>query len=953
MSTRTMNAKQLSLGLLCLLLLLIPSLHGQQHISSQLRNKVRPGSESGWLQFQAGEHSATFFDNNATALGISPQDEMKRMRQETDQLGFTHESYQQFHLGVPIEGAVYKVHSLNGEVQKSNGLLAQDLILDVVPNIREDRALKIALNHIGAQVYAWEDPMMESLFQHAHRDTQDSFLPKAAFMIADRDFAPKTLDYVLVYKFDIYTAVPMGRKWIYVDAKDGSIVKELDAHMTIGVPGTAHTRYSGTRTIITDSTANGFSLLDDTRGDGIETLDMLNLNSSHPFGVPDAVPFTDTDNVWDDTTNLDDAALDAHWGAEMTYDYFLEKHGRNSYDDNGSPIVAYIHHPFFGVATWFNSTMFFGDGGTITNNNPLTPIDLVAHEFAHGVTEHTANLIYAQESGALNESFSDIFGNAVEYFAKSNDANWAIGESMGYVARSMSDPYSEGNPDTYQGNAWHTASDDNGGVHINSGVQNFWFYLLVEGGSGTNDHGAPYQVNGIGWDAATQIAYRNLSVYLGPSSVYEDARNGAIQSAIDLFGLCSNEYQQVVNAWAAVGLGRPIANNDFGLIDIKQIPDCESGEDETIEISFQYFGCQAISGPTKIPLAYAVVDPVSTAIELIDLPNGAQPGEIFTHAFQTKVDFSAKRNFEMFAKAFYVLDPNSTNDNSDILHIRNPVSPIGHTITFESTPQQTSTVDSFFIESGSRADVKILDEVGLNASHAISMEGGTAFLQAFPGLWGRDPFVDNLPIKSRVCLCADGRDYTHMSLSFDLRQTYSGYRFGPGTTVQGASRFRLMINEEELMQTQPQTKEADPFVRHQINLDSYAGELFQVCFEGITFAAANQRPGDSTGDRVFIDNILLEGSQLPTAIDLPRTEQLSVFPNPSTSQFALRIKRSAAGRLNLRITDFLGQPILQQDWQVSGGTQSLALDLSQQAAGVYVLRLSDGEKSWTRKLIKQ
>lgn len=122
----------------------------------------------------------------------------------------------------------------------------------------------------------------------------------------------------------------------------------------------------------------------------------------------------------------------------------------------------------------------------------------------------------------------------------------------------MSDPNSMGHPDTYLGNFWVDtcfSCYDNGGVHINSNVQNYWYYLLSEGGSGTNDNGDSYNVNSIGLNSASLIAYRTLSVYLTPSSNFQDARNYSIQSAIDLFGVYSNEHAAVEDAWYAVGIG--------------------------------------------------------------------------------------------------------------------------------------------------------------------------------------------------------------------------------------------------------------------------------------------------------------------------------------------------------------------------------------------------------------
>ena len=164
-----------------------------------------------------------------------------------------------------------------------------------------------------------------------------------------------------------------------------------------------------------------------------------------------------------------------------------------------------------------------------------------------------------------------IFGNLVEFDVKGHPSvgsgDWAIGEEIvpgGPGIRNMQNPNAFGDPDTYFGTFWAPlGGPDNGGVHTNSGVQNFWFYLLSEGGSGTNDNGDSYSVTGIGTTKAAAIAYRNLTVYLTPGSPYEDARHGSELAAEDLYG-AGSELQAVKDAWDAVGVeeGAPLAQLD-------------------------------------------------------------------------------------------------------------------------------------------------------------------------------------------------------------------------------------------------------------------------------------------------------------------------------------------------------------------------------------------------------
>ena len=282
--------------------------------------------------------------------------------------------------------------------------------------------------------------------------------------------------------------------------------------------------------------------------------------------------------------------LDAHWGMEKTLDFYREKFNRNSFDDNGTVVYQLVNQPadkMLFAALPLNAfavniypfPMVYGMGmvssvDTLKQKSmkPLVSIDIMAHEFSHLVINQNGNggLTYFGESGALNESFADIMGISVKNYATGKN-DWLIGSGVLVnmpCMRSMKNP-KDGltpQPDTYNaGMNWADVTDnsdkgDNGGVHTNSGVQNYWYYLLSEGGNGTNDINNTYNVKGIGLDKAIQIAYRNLIYYLTPEATHEDARNGSIQAAIDLFGKDSQEYQSVVNAWYAVGVGSAYAS---------------------------------------------------------------------------------------------------------------------------------------------------------------------------------------------------------------------------------------------------------------------------------------------------------------------------------------------------------------------------------------------------------
>jgi Zn-dependent metalloprotease len=312
-----------------------------------------------------------------------------------------------------------------------------------------------------------------------------------------------------------------------------------------------------------------FGKLNLNNGNSTDTVSFnINITGTGSF------PWSDTANNNGSyiTANVANPALDAHWGIERTFDYYQSVFNRTSYDNNGGPVVNYVNgiwptsytqNNAAAMPSPYNSMVYgMGDG---VYTNPFVAIDVTGHEFTHMVVEHNGHngLRYRGESGALNESFADIFGTCVEFYAKPATANWTIGEQVyinGDYMRSMANPKIRNNPDTYGGQYWMdptNLNNDNGGVHYNSGLQNKWFYLLCQGGSGTNDNGYSYNVTAIGMEKAEKIAYRNLTEYMTNRADYEDAYNGSLQAVLDLYNndTTSTEYKNVREAWYAVGLG--------------------------------------------------------------------------------------------------------------------------------------------------------------------------------------------------------------------------------------------------------------------------------------------------------------------------------------------------------------------------------------------------------------
>lgn len=267
-------------------------------------------------------------------------------------------------------------------------------------------------------------------------------------------------------------------------------------------------------------------------------------------------------------------AIDVHWGMSTTYDYFYQTFSRRGVDDNNKRLVGFVNPPASlpslknakfpnnSCAVSGTGYYFFGMGDH-KQFGPLVCLDVVAHEYAHGITNSNTghSLPTSGEGGAINESFSDIFACAVERFAY-GETDWEMTTQAildGSCMRSLKDPKrTEKNlhpsPNTYKGDLWDFQKQD---VHINCGGQNYWFYLLCNGGMGTvDDHGiAPWRVEGIGFDAAIRIAYRTYIYYVNAMTTYTSLRENTLQAARDLYGADSNAERAVANAWHAVGIG--------------------------------------------------------------------------------------------------------------------------------------------------------------------------------------------------------------------------------------------------------------------------------------------------------------------------------------------------------------------------------------------------------------
>jgi Zn-dependent metalloprotease len=254
----------------------------------------------------------------------------------------------------------------------------------------------------------------------------------------------------------------------------------------------------------------------------------------------------------------DQSANEAYDGLGDTFDFYLTAYQRNSIDDHGLPLVATVHYDQqYDNAFWNGHQMVFGDGDGQIFNRFTTSVDVIGHELTHGVTGSEVNLTYLGQSGALNESVSDVFGSLVKQYVlkqTANEADWLIGAGLltfdGQALRSMQAPGTaydndlmgkDPQPATMTG--YLQTAEDNGGVHTNSGIPNHAFFLVATA------------IGGNAWLKAGQIWYDTIrDKSLRPAANFAAFAGRTVANAGHRYGTSSTEQKAVIDAWQQVGV---------------------------------------------------------------------------------------------------------------------------------------------------------------------------------------------------------------------------------------------------------------------------------------------------------------------------------------------------------------------------------------------------------------
>ena len=485
---------------------------------------------------------AEFFERYSKEIGLTPRDEFVVIKEQKGLNNFSHVRYQQVHDGIPVFGASYILHTKDGYVTAANGNFLPAIDMELTPIFSAQQALTLAMSDMGAEEYEWQ----------AHTK---SAAPVLELNIINEQLTKYNGNYNLVYRIELRSHAPIEAYEYYIDAHSGIILHKLDLHEGHGVPGSGKTRYYGEQTFIVDSIApDEFILRDPTRcANGINIL-----NDGQGS-------FSSTTSHFDlENEEQNEVAVDAHYLTSRYYDLL-----RDNFDwlglDNEDRSMNICVHARGGTnlvnAYWDGTFAWFGNGDC--NHGPLVTAEVVAHEFMHGIIDHTSRLIYSDEPGAINESLADVMGQYLEYILDEDNFSWELGNSFGITElsvpfRVMDDPTSMGHPEYYRGPNWQ----DGANVHVNSAIGNLFYVMLADGRSGTNLDGEDYNVIGVGVVEAAQFIFHTNRHYLMESSDYNAYYEASLLAAEEFYAGDPDMLFNIQEAWKAVGLPADIIKTD-------------------------------------------------------------------------------------------------------------------------------------------------------------------------------------------------------------------------------------------------------------------------------------------------------------------------------------------------------------------------------------------------------
>jgi bacillolysin len=499
------------------------------------------------------------WDAAVTRMSRDGELRIRRVTDDTLLAGRSHERFDQYYKGIRVFGGDMARQMDRAVPVSIFGQLYTAIELDPTPVLSADEAIAAVQRVTGQPMVVNQTPEL-------------MVLPLG------------TGGYALTYRLRIATQI--DRVVYFIDARDGGgVVLQYSDLQHQSAVGSGQGVFGDTKKVSARAVSGFFVAEDLFRPPDIATFDMKGnvartmnfLNGVVSLGLNDFA--SSSNDTW-----TDGADVDGHVYAGYTYDYYFKRFGRRGLDNSDLPATVLVHpvrRADIGTAspdtvnTFYLNAFYAGDGVVVYGEGlpagfVLQPfrqtvdyfsggLDIVAHELSHGVTEFSSGLIYLNESGALNEAFSDIMGVSVKFFFRQAgggvmQANYELGADVirpGGI-RSFDNPSVFGDPDHYSKRV--SGTDDNGGVHTNCTIIDHAFYLAIEGGTNRTSSLTVQGVGSANREQIEKVFYRGFTFLLSSNATFSMARAATIQAARDLYGSGSASERAVTQAWTAVGV---------------------------------------------------------------------------------------------------------------------------------------------------------------------------------------------------------------------------------------------------------------------------------------------------------------------------------------------------------------------------------------------------------------
>jgi bacillolysin len=495
---------------------------------------------------------------DGTVDRLSRDGDLRLVQQRTDPLvpSRAHERFTQSYRGVRVFGGDITRQTENGLTTSIFGTLYEGITIDTAAKLGPAEA-RVAIARLSGV------------------DLPDNYEPELVVLPKDEG------GYALAYRGRAFGDA--GLFVYFIDASTGSLLLSYSDLKTQSAVGKGAGVLGDTKKLSVHKVTSGYRTEDELRPPTLVTFDMKsNLTRTRALLAGTTTPTaadlgTDSDNTW-----TDPAVVDAHAYSGWVYDYMYKRFGRRGLDDANIPVLGLVHPADRSTVLQqtpatigtFYLNAFYAGGGVMVFGEGLPSnltfdgqhwnylsgaLDVFAHELTHGVTDFSSGLVYRNESGALNEAFSDMIGVSAEFYFQPPgngplQADYMMGEDVitpGGV-RSIANPGAYGDPNHYSHR--YTGTDDNGGVHTNSAIASYAFYLAIEGGVNSTSGLAVTGVGGARREQIEKAFYRAFTQLLPSTATFAVARAATIQSARDLYGADSAAARAIAEAWTAVGV---------------------------------------------------------------------------------------------------------------------------------------------------------------------------------------------------------------------------------------------------------------------------------------------------------------------------------------------------------------------------------------------------------------